>query len=174
MKKIVLLFVAVLGLTTIATAQKLGQVRTNQVMMSLPDMDSVQVKFDTYQAEMQKEYEVMVAEFQKKLQDYEQNKASMSTILLSQREQELQDANRRLEEYRNNAAVEAQNVQNSLLSPITAKIKTSIDKIAKSSGLTLVLESDMMNTVGSPFPYADASIVDITNLVIKDLGGKVN
>ncbi|MFI3267776.1 MAG: OmpH family outer membrane protein [Rikenellaceae bacterium] len=173
MKKIVLLFVAVLGVTAIASAQKIGQVRTNQVMMSLPEMDSVQIKFDAYQAEMQKEYEVMIAEYQKKYQDYEDTKDNLSSILLNQKEQELQDAQRRIQNYQTDATTESQNIQNSLLAPITAKIKSSIDKIAKTSGLTLVLESDMVNTMGSPFPYADPSVVvDITNLVIKDLGGK--
>lgn len=173
MKKLLLLFIAVAGLATTASAQKFGRIRTSEVMASLPDMDSVKVKFQSYQKEMESQYEVMVVEYNNKFQDYEKNKAGYSSIILKQKEKELQDAQRRIQDYSTEASQEAEQIQATLLAPITEKVNASIKKVAKAAGMAILVEDEMANQVGSPFPYVDvASLTDITPLVIKDLGGK--
>lgn len=173
MKKLFLLFVAILGLATTVSAQKFGRVQTGVIMESLPATDSLKIKLQAYEKEMQEQGEVMYVEYNKKIEEYEANKATLSSIMLKQKESELQDAGRRLQEFQTEMQKEAEAVQNALVTPIYNTILASVKKIAKAAGITMVIEDGMANQIGTPYPFLDVDLItDITPLVIKDLGGK--
>lgn len=171
MKKFILILIAAFAVNTVsAQSVKLGRINSNDVLTSLAEVDSVRVKVEAHAKEMQGDYEVMTVEFNKKLEDYNKNKATMSQLLMSQKEKELQSLQQSLQEFGEGAQQEMANVQESLMAPIQAKIQESINKVAKASSLTLVIEDAA--AVGSAYAYIDKNaVMDITPLVVKDLGG---
>ncbi len=141
MKKILFLTVALVGLSVAANAQsvKVARVNTQDVMASLPEVDSARIKLESFAKDLQDELETM--------------------------QRDLNDLARRIQERSQTAQEDYSNVQMSLMQPIIGKVEESIKKIAKTLAITVVFDAQ-----DGPV-YIDENTPDITNNVIKDLGG---
>ena len=167
MKKILFLTVALVGLSVAANAQsvKVARVNTQDVMASLPEVDSARIKLESFAKDLQDELETMQVEYNNKLESYNKAKATMTPVIASQKERDLNDLARRIQERSQTAQEDYSNVQMSLMQPIIGKVEESIKKIAKTLAITVVFDAQ-----DGPV-YIDESTPDITNNVIKDLGG---
>lgn len=172
MKKIILLVVAsVLCGSVSAQTVKLGKIKSADILSSLSEVDSADVKMKAYVKEMEEQYEVMTVEFNRKVEDYGQKQASMTDVVRNQKTKELEDMQARIQEFNTEAQNGVTQFQQSLMYPIVTKIQESVNKIAKASGYTLIIEDNAGVGLGT-FAYIDqSSITDITQLVVKDLGG---
>ncbi len=167
MKKILFLTVALVGLSVAANAQsvKVARVNTQDVMASLPEVDSARIKLESFAKDLQDELETMQVEYNNKLESYNKTKAAMTPVIASQKERDLNDLARRIQERSQTAQEDYGNVQMSLMQPIISKVEESIKKIAKTLAITVVFDAQ-----DGPV-YIDENTPDITNNVIKDLGG---
>lgn len=167
MKKILFLTVALVGLSVAANAQsvKVARVNTQDVMASLPEVDSARIKLESFAKDLQDELETMQVEYNNKLESYNKAKATMTPVIASQKERDLNDLARRIQERSQTAQEDYGNVQMSLMQPIISKVEESIKKIAKTLAITVVFDAQ-----DGPV-YIDENTPDITNNVIKDLGG---
>lgn len=173
MKKLFLSLMAIIAVSTASYAQtlKLGRIKTQDIITSLPESDSARVKMEAYAKEMGDQYEVMTVELNTKYEDYTKNKASLSQVAAQQKEKELTDIQRRIQEFQEEYDKGISDVQNALTKPIIDKIQVSVAKLAKAANITMVIEDNTV-AVGSPIGYLDTTIAtDLTPLVIKDLGG---
>ncbi|MBQ4433690.1 MAG: OmpH family outer membrane protein, partial [Bacteroidales bacterium] len=67
MKRTFLLLIAILLVgTTSVKAQKYGHLNGQEIMMQIPGIDSLQIKLDAFQKELQATGEAMLQEFQAK------------------------------------------------------------------------------------------------------------
>lgn len=167
MKKILFLTVALVGLSVAANAQsvKIARVNTQDVMESLSEVDSARVNLEAYAKELQDELETMQVEYNNKLETYTKSKDGMSSVIASQKERDLADLARRIQERSQTVQEDYSRVQMSLMQPIISKVEESIKKVAKSLAITVVFD-----TQDGPV-YIDENTTDITSNVIKDLGG---
>ena len=161
------LTVALVGLSVAANAQsvKVARVNTQDVMASLPEVDSARIKLESFAKDLQDELETMQVEYNNKLESYNKTKAAMTPVIASQKERDLNDLARRIQERSQTAQEDYGNVQMSLMQPIIGKVEESIKKIAKTLAITVVFDAQ-----DGPV-YIDENTPDITNNVIKDLGG---
>lgn len=168
MKKILFLTVALVGLSVAANAQsvKIARVNTQDVMESLSEVDSARVNLEAYAKELQDELETMQVEYNNKLEAYTKSKDAMSSVIATQKERDLADLARRIQERSQTVQEDYSRVQVSLMQPIIGKVEESIKKVAKSLAITVVFD-----TQDGPV-YVDENTTDITGSVIKDLGGK--
>lgn len=168
MKKILVLMVALFGFAAAATAQsvKIARINTQDVMASLSEVDSVRVKLEAFAKDLQDELETMQVEYNNKLESYNKSKATLTPVIAAQKERDLNDLARRIQERSQTAQEDYTNVQLSLMQPILDKMQESVKKISKQMMVTVVFDEQ-----NSPI-YLDESIPDITNKVITDLGGK--
>lgn len=168
MKKILVLMVALFGFAAAATAQsvKIARINTQDVMASLSEVDSVRVKLEAFAKDLQDELETMQVEYNNKLDSYNKSKATLTPVIAAQKERDLNDLARRIQERSHTAQEDYTNVQLSLMQPILDKMQESVKKISKQMMVTVVFDEQ-----NSPI-YLDESIPDITNKVITDLGGK--
>lgn len=167
MKKILFLTLALVGLSTAVNAQsvKIARVNTQDVMASLSEVDSARVKLEAFAKDLQDELETMQVEYNNKLESYNKAKSTMTPVIASQKERDLNDLARRIQERSQTAQEDYGNVQMSLMQPIINKVEESIKKVAKTLAITVVFDAQ-----DGPV-YIDENTTDITNNVIKDLGG---
>ncbi len=167
MKKILFLTVALFGLSTAVSAQsvKIARVNTQDIMAALPEVDSVKIKLESFAKELQDELETMQVEYNNKLESYNKVKATLSPVIASQKERDLNDLARRIQERSQTAQEDYGNVQLSLMQPVIAKVQDAIKNVAKTMSITVVFD-----TQDGPV-YIDEQTPDITNNVIKSLGG---
>ncbi len=160
-----LLLIALFALSTSAMAQqKFGVVSTQDVISKMPEIDTVQQKLkeveDGLIADMeatQKEYATKVQEFQDKAETYTQT-------MREQKQKDIQSLYTRIEEFRQVAQLEMQEQQQLLMTPVQEKLLAAITKVSKEQALLFVFEKQ------SPLYVSETEVVDITSMVLAELG----
>ena len=95
MKKIIIAMM--LALPMLASAQKFGHVNTQELFAQMPEVAQVKLKMDTIQGQYEAQLTSMNEEFQRKMQDYQSQEATMPDAVKQIRQQELQEMNQRIQ-----------------------------------------------------------------------------
>ena len=113
------------------TVQKIGYVDFNALVASMPGVDSVKIKLQTYQKTLSDQLDAMRAEFENKYLEYQQGSSGMSDLIKQTKEKELQDLQGRIDAFQQKAQTDLQAKQQELLQPIVVKAKAAIKDVAK-------------------------------------------
>lgn len=170
MKKILL--IAILGISTAFTvnaqkAMKIGYTSPEYIMYNHPKMKEIESTLATYQKQYEKQIQDLTAEFQQKYQAYEKGAAMMTEIQRSDKEQELQGLNARIEQMTRKAEQDLQNKQMELTHPILETIQKAIDDVRVENGYTYIIST---NAAGSSIILSGPEEFDVSDLVFKKLG----
>ena len=163
MKKIIIAMM--LALPMIASAQKFGHVNTQELFAQMPEVNQVKLKMDTIQNQYEMQLTSMNEEFQRKMQDYQTQEATMPDAVKQIRQQELQEMNQRIQLFYQTAEQDIQKKQQELLLPVHEKMTKAIKAVGEREGYTYIFDSAAMVHIG-----ADA--VDVMPAVKKELGIK--
>ena len=163
MKKLII--AVLLALPIIASAQKFGHINTQELFAEMPEVTQVKLKMDTIQSQYENQLASMNEEFQKKVQDYQTQEATMAEAIKQIRQQELQEMQQRIQLFYQTAEQDIQKKQQELLAPVHEKMTKAIKTVGEREGYTYIFDSAAMVHIG-----ADA--VDATPAVKKELGIK--
>jgi outer membrane protein len=163
MKKIIITIM--LALPMLASAQKFGHINTQELFAQMPEVAQVKLKMDTINAQYESQLTSMQEEFQKKLQDYQSQEATMADAVKQIRQQELQEMQQRIQLFYQTAEQDIQKKQQELLAPVHEKMSKAIKAVGEREGYTYIFDSAAMVHIGS-----DAT--DATPAVKKELGIK--
>ncbi|MBQ7382608.1 MAG: OmpH family outer membrane protein [Paludibacteraceae bacterium] len=163
MKKLII--AVLLALPIIASAQKFGHINTQELFAEMPEVAQVKLKMDTIQSQYENQLASMNEEFQKKVQDYQTQEATMAEAIKQIRQQELQEMQQRIQLFYQTAEQDIQKKQQELLAPVHEKMTKAIKTVGEREGYTYIFDSAAMVHIG-----ADA--VDATPAVKKELGIK--
>ncbi len=123
--------------------QKFAHINSNELLMQMPGVDSVQIKVEMYAEELQETYMSLITEFQRKSQEFEANQANLSEIVRQSRQRELESLRERIIEFQTMAEEDLMMHENRLLSPIIEKAQNAIQEVAEERGYSYVLDSGM-------------------------------
>ncbi len=169
MRKLVLLLVAIVAVSTAVSAQtvKFGRVNSAEIIELMPETDTIKVLIEARQKQLTEQITYMQQELQRKIAAFEKDSPSLSGVILEQRRNDIIDLQTKLESFGREAQNELMQYQSELTAPIFEKVQNAIDKIAKLNGMTFVL--DESSQVPS-FVYVDKDKVkDITAQVKAEL-----
>ncbi len=165
MKQIKTLLIAailVLGASNTMNAQaKVAHVDVSEIMSKMPAMLDAQNQLQKLSGTYDAEYKKMVDEYQTKIKKYEAEAATVTEAVNGDRSKEVQDMQKRIVDYRDNAQKELQQKETDIVKPLMEKVKNSIQKVGKAKGFQYILD-------GSTLLLADGP--NITADVKKDLG----
>ncbi|RTY71447.1 OmpH family outer membrane protein [Flavobacterium sp. GSP27] len=165
MKQIKTLLIAalvILGANQTITAQtKTAHVDVSEIMTKMPAMLDAQKQLDKLSTTYDADYKKMVEEYQAKLKKYEAEAATVTEVINTERSKEVQDMQKRIVDYRDNAQKELQQKESDIVKPLMEKVRASIQKVGKAKGYQYVLD-------GSTLLLADGP--NLTMDVKKDLG----
>ena len=165
MKQIKTLLIAAIlmfGANQTMNAQaKTAHVDVSEIMTKMPAMLDAQKQLDKLSTTYDGEYKKMVEEYQGKLKKYEAEAATVTEAVNGDRSKEVQDRQKRIVDYRDNAQKELQQKESDIVKPIMEKVRASIQKVGKAKGFQYVLD-------GSTLLLADGT--NLTADVKKDLG----
>ncbi|RTY86985.1 OmpH family outer membrane protein [Flavobacterium sp. RSP49] len=165
MKQIKTLLIAalvILGANQTLTAQtKTAHVDVSEIMTKMPAMLDAQKQLDKLSTTYDADYKKMVEEYQAKLKKYEAEAATVTEVINTERSKEVQDMQKRIVDYRDNAQKELQQKESDIVKPLMEKVRASIQKVGKAKGYQYVLD-------GSTLLLADGP--NLTMDVKKDLG----
>ena len=166
MKKIALIAImAFFALGANAQNVKFGHINTQELFSQMPEVNQVKLKMDTVQSQYENQLASMNEEFQKKVQDYQSQEATMADAIKQIRQQELQEMQQRIQLFYQTAEQDIQKKQQELLAPVHEKMTKAIKAVGERENYTYIFDSAALVHIG-----ADA--VDATPAVKKELGIK--
>ena len=161
-KTLLIAAVLILAANNTMNAQaKVAHVDVSEIMSKMPAMLDAQNQLQKLSGTYDAEYKKMVDEYQVKIKKYEAEAATVTEAVNGDRSKEVQDMQKRIVDYRDNAQKELQQKDSDIVKPIMEKVKASIQKVGKAKGYQYVLD-------GSTLILADGP--NITADVKKDLG----
>ena len=158
---VVAAFLFVAGNQKIHAQAKVAHVDVSELMAKMPAMLDAQKQLEKLSGTYDGEYKTMVDEYQNKLKKYEQEATTVTDAVNETRSKEVQDMQKRIVDYRDNAQKELQQKEADIVKPIMEKVKASIQKVGKAKGYQYVLNSEGLLLTDGP---------NITGDVKKDLG----
>ena len=105
-------------------------------------------------------------EFNNKYLDYQKNAETLSESAKQLKERELQDLQKRFDDFQQVAEQDAQKMQQQLMGPVITKAQDAIKKVAQAAGYTIVFDV----AAGAMAYYNEATVTNILPLVKKELG----
>ena len=162
LKSLLIAAVLFFGTSQIAQAQaKIAHVDISEIMGKMPAMIDAQKQLEKLSTTYDADYKTMVDEFQARVKKYDTEQATVSDKINEERAKEVQDMQKRIVDFRDNAQKELQKKEQDLTKPLYEKIRASIQKVGKAKGYQYVVNSDQLLLADGPNLTAD---------VKKDLG----
>lgn len=158
---VIVAFIFVVGNQTIQAQAKIGHVDVSELMAKMPAMIEAQKQLEKLSGTYSTEYKTMVDEYQGKLKKYQQEAETVTPAVNDTRSKEVQDMQKRIQDYQDNAQKELQQKEADIVKPIMERVKASIQKIGKAKGFQYVLNSEGLLLTDGP---------NLTDDVKKDLG----
>lgn len=162
LKTLLIAAVLCLGANQTMNAQaKTAHVDVSEIMGKMPAMLDAQKQLEKLSATYDTDYKTMVDEYQARIKKYDAESTTVSDKMNEERTKEIQDMQKRIVDFRDNAQKELQKKEQDLTKPLVEKVKASIQKIGKAKGYQYVFNADQLLLADGP---------DITAEVKKDLG----
>lgn len=144
--KKVALIVAATGCLTFAQAQKIAHLRLDSLVSMMPETKLAKDAAQSYLKGIESELGAMQTEFEGKYRDYMEKEATMSDLLKKNKQEDLQQLQKRIEDFRTQAQQDYQKKYAELTAPIMDKAKKGIEAVAKEGGYKYVLDTSPENT----------------------------
>ncbi|MFZ9847113.1 MAG: OmpH family outer membrane protein [Flavobacteriales bacterium] len=161
---LILAFVTVMSAVSFAQKMKFGYVNTNDIFMTMPQRDTIEMRIRADEEYFRATLEKMKTEYMTAAQALESKKATMSATQLEVEAAMLQSKEQEFAQFSQAADAKLQEEQVTLFEPLQKKVKAAIEKVAKANLYTYIVDS-------STLLYVDTtSGTDITDLVKKELG----
>ena len=161
MKQIKTLLIAailVLGASNTINAQaKVAHVDVSEIMSKMPAMLDAQNQLQKLSGTYDTEYKKMVDEYQVKIKKYEAEAATVTEAINGERSKEVQDMQKRIVDYRDNAQKELQQKETDIVKPLMEKVRASIQKVGKAKGFQYVLDGSTLLLADGPNITADVN-----------------
>lgn len=169
MKKIAVLLMLTFGLMISGSSYaqntgKFGHVDFATLYSMMPGLDSVRILFEDYNQSVQEQFAAMQTELENKYNDYVANMETMSDIIRSTKEAEINDLKERMDNFEVTATQDLQAKEVELTSPIIEKARDAVADVAKENDYRYIF-----NSTEGLLLYADPGD-DVMDLVKAKLG----
>lgn len=137
----VALIIAAIGLFSFAKAQKIAHLSLDSLISLMPETKVAKETAQNYLKGIDAESISMQSELEAKYQKYLQDQATMSDLVRKTKEDELNQLQRRIEDFKQQAQQDYQRKTAELTAPIMDKAKKGIEAVAKEGGYKYILDT---------------------------------
>ena len=164
LKKIALLLMLILPMSVFA--QKFGHIKTQEILIAMPEYTKAQTDIQTMQQQYDDEMKRLGEELNKKFAAYQQEQANLPKNIQERRQKELQELNERGMQMQQDAQQQLQQSWMQMLEPIAKKIDEAIKAVGQEGGYVYIFD---LNATQIPFVNETLS-TDVTGAVKAKLG----
>jgi len=122
------------------TTIKLGHIDSNEILSLMPETDSLQNELKNYADYLDQQMSAMAMEYQSKINDYQENVATMSDLIRQTKEKEITDLQARIQAFQQSADQDLATKQAELFNPIIEKVKNAIDEVGRENGYNYIFD----------------------------------
>jgi outer membrane protein len=167
MKKIIFLLAFAI-VTLFAQAQtKIGFADVEYIFNQMPESKQIEAELQTLQAQLKKQYDGKVAEYQKKVQEFETYGATVPDAVRQNTQRELQQLVQNIQKLEQDSQENLQRKQVQLMEPVYTKVGKAIEDVAKENSFNMIVNNQLSGL--DVVLYADDQS-DISDLVLKKMG----
>lgn len=135
----------------VAEAQsKIGHINSNQVVELMPETKVVQKQIQDYSKTYSDQLAALQTELTTNAQAYDAKRATMTDAARAAKEAELQDQNKRLQDFNTTARQKVDEKTKSLSDPLFTKLRAAIQSVAKEKGYNYVFDTSQTELLVSP------------------------
>ena len=149
------------------TGMKIGYADADYIMSQLPEIKVVESDLKAHNTQLQSQLQAKYQEYQQKGTAYQQGAANMIEAVRKEKEQELADIEKRLQQFQQDAQTSMQKKQGELMQPIINKVGEAINAVAAEQGFDYVLSAGVGGVDVVLFAKEEH---DISDIVLKKLG----
>lgn len=165
LKTILITAALVLGISTVSNAQsKVAHIASQELVNQMPAYKSAMSELEKLQTTYDAEIKNMLTELQNTVKRFQAEEATKTQEENEKRAIELQNTEKTIAEYRQNALKDLQQKEVELLKPVIEQARVTVQKVARAKGYEYVLDS----TTGTGVIMADG--YDLMSDVKKELG----
>ena len=158
LKKIALLMMLVLPMGVFAQNLKFGHINAMEIVSAMPEYTKAQSELQALNKQLGQDLQRTQEEFNKKYQEFMQQKDSLPTVI----------AERRQEQFQAKAQQDMEKANNDLMAPVYKKLDDAIKAVGAAEGVIYIF--DMART---PIPYVNENqSINLTPKVKTQLGIK--
>jgi outer membrane protein len=128
------------GQDVMAQNLKFGHINRNELIQAMPEFDSARVKLEKLSTELSNTAELLQVELNNKYETYLKEGKNLTDLVRQTKEQELQDAQKRLTDFQTNAQTQIQEKQVALFAPVTEKADKAIKEVGKENGYIYIFD----------------------------------
>ena len=143
MRKTIIILLLLVAMTPMSMAQKYACVNTDYILKSIPDYTSAQKRLDKYVADWQKELQDKQDEIDAMRTDYEQERYLLPDNLKRRRQEELKEkeqALKALQRQRFGADGDLDKKRAELLKPVQDRVYATIERVAHEKNYAFVFD----------------------------------
>lgn len=165
LRNILLTTLVVFFASTVYAEQKFGHINSQELYMIMPEADSAQKKLEQLAHDHEMTLEELTVEFNKKFEDYQQNVNTYSDLKRATKEAELEESQRRIQNFQQTAEQDLKQKRSELFQPVQEKAIGAVNEVAEENGFTYIFDTGMGSIV-----YTGDDAVDIMPMVKAKLG----
>lgn len=153
----------------IATGQdfKFGHIDLQAVIQLMPERAKAEADYTKHIEELEGQLGTMQKEYETKLNEYIQKRDSLSELVRSAREADIQDLQQRIQNFQTIAQQQIQQKQAELLRPVFEKAQKAVQDVGKERGLIYIF--DVSGELGTVL-YRSTESLDVLPFVKQKLG----
>ena len=149
--KVALVAGCMLFVGNFAKAQtKIGYINFDALIGQMPEAKTVKLQMDTYQKQFIDQLTSMNNELQTKGKEYQAQNATMTDAARTAKQAELQDIQKRIQDFQNDAQQKVDAKSSELIKPLSDRARAAITEIAKEKGYTYVFNTASTQLIVSP------------------------
>jgi len=140
MKKLIIAALLIIGSATYAQAQKMGHANFEEIVTLLPERAAAEKTIQELQQKLEGRLNKMVETYQGKVTEFE-NDTTMSQAMQASVAGEIQDLQKRIQEFQQTAYTEIETKQNELMAKMFEKVRTAAVAVGEAEGYTYIFDA---------------------------------
>lgn len=164
-KKLLLAIMIAIPACAFAQTVKIGTVDVESIIPLMPEYEAAQAQLAEASKKYEAEYQTLQEELQKIYAEYQKLEEDPNTpqSIKERRIQDIQDRNKRAEQFAQTADADLRKQQAQLMQPVQEKMMQAINAVGAENGYTVILPIGVA-------AYTSPDVVDVTPLVKTKLG----
>jgi outer membrane protein len=149
--KVALVAICMLSAGNFAEAQsKVGYVDFQSILGLMPQTKTIKAQLDAYSKTFTDQLTLMNNELTTKGTAFQKESATMTDAVRTMKQAELQDINKRMQDFQTSAQQQFNDKSNELSKPLIDQIKAAVNAVAKEKGYNYVLDSGQITLIVAP------------------------
>jgi outer membrane protein len=149
--KVALVALSMLFVGNFAKAQsKIGYINFDALIGQMPEAKTIKAQLDIYQKQFVDQLTVMNTTFTTEAKNFQAQSTTMTDAIRTSKQAELQDMQKRMQDYEANAQQQVEAKTNELSKPLVDKVRAAVADVAKEKGYNYVFNTAQTQLIVSP------------------------